>query len=102
LKVENSDALNDGVFYEKDTTHRQQILSIFKQKEMGKSVPDLCRAHGMSSACFYRLRSKYGKMDAPLMTQMKEFPEKNSRLKKMCAEERLMGVIAREALEKKL
>ena len=40
-----------------------QILSILKQNEMGKSVPDLCREHGMSSACFYQWRSKYGGMD---------------------------------------
>ena len=25
-----------------------QILSILKQNEMGKSVPDLCREHGMA------------------------------------------------------
>jgi transposase-like protein len=39
---------------------------------MGKSVPDLCREHGMSSACFYQWRSKYGGMDASLMKRMKD------------------------------
>jgi len=29
-----------------------QILSIIKQNESGISVPDLCREHAMSSACF--------------------------------------------------
>jgi putative transposase len=78
-----------------------QILSILKQNEMGKSVPDLCREHGMSSACFYQWRSKYGGMDASLMKRIKELKEENRRLKKMYAEERFMGEIAREALEKK-
>ena len=61
----------------------------------------LCREHGMSSACFYQWRSKYGGMDASLMKRMKELEEENRRLKKMYAEVRLMGEIAREALEKK-
>jgi putative transposase len=47
---------------------------------MGKSVPDLCREHGMSSACFYQWRSKYGGMDASLMKRMKELEEENRRL----------------------
>jgi putative transposase len=78
-----------------------QKLSILKQNEMGKSVPDLCREHGMSSACFYQWRSKYGGIDASLMKRMKELEEENRRLKKIYAEECLMEEIAREALEKK-
>jgi len=34
-----------------------QILSILKQNESGVSVPDLCREHGMSSACFDQWRA---------------------------------------------
>ena len=78
-----------------------QILAILKQNESGVSVPDLCREHGMSSGCFYQWRSKFGGMDASLMKRMKELEDENRRLKKMYAEERLMGEIAREALEKK-
>ena len=57
----------------KKTRHTDsQILAILKQNESGMSVPDLCREHGMSSACFYQWRSKYGGMDASLMKRMKE------------------------------
>jgi len=66
---------------------------------MGKSVPDLCGEHGMSSACFYQWRSKYGGMYALLMKRMKELKEENLRLKKMYAEKCLMGEIAREGLQ---
>lgn len=41
-----------------------QILAILKQAEGGVPVPDLCREHGMSSATFYKWRSKFGGMDA--------------------------------------
>jgi putative transposase len=57
-----------------------QILSILKQNEMGKSVPDLFREHGMSSACFYQWRSKYGGIDASLMKRRKELEEENRQL----------------------
>ena len=78
-----------------------QILSILKQSEAGTSVPELCREHSMSSATFYKWRSKYGGMDASLMARLKEREEENRRLKKMYAEERLMSEIRKEALEGK-
>ena len=49
-----------------------QILAILKQNENGVAVQDLCREHGMSSASFYKWRSKFGGMDASLMKEMKE------------------------------
>ncbi|TDV33803.1 putative transposase [Paraburkholderia caballeronis] len=49
-----------------------QIIGILKQAEAGTPVPELCREHGMSSASFYKWRSKYGGMDAALMTRRKE------------------------------
>ena len=86
----------------KKTRHSDsQILAILKQNEMGVSVPDLCREHGISNATFYNWRSKYDGMDASLMKRMKELEDENRRLKKMYAEERLKCEIAKEAIEKK-
>ena len=78
-----------------------QIMAILKQAESGTPVPELCREHGMSSASFYKWRSKFGGMDASLMTRLKELESENRRLKKMYAEERLKAEIVQEALEKK-
>ena len=78
-----------------------QIMAILKQAEAGSPVPELCREHGMSSATFYKWRSKYGGMNASLMARLKEFEEENRRLKKMYAEERLKAEIVQEALQKK-
>jgi len=78
-----------------------QILAILKQAEVGTPVPQLCREHGMSSATFYKWRSKYGGMDASLMARMKELEDENRRLKKMYAEERLKAESVQEALAKK-
>lgn len=78
-----------------------QIISILKQGEVGMAVPDICREHGISSATFYKWRSKYGGLDVSMMSRLKELEAENSRLKKMYAEERLNSEILKEALEKK-
>ena len=76
-------------------------MSIIKQSEACVPVPELCREHGMSSATFYKWRAKYGGLDLPMMTRLKELESENARLKKMYAEERLKSEILREVLEKK-
>lgn len=78
-----------------------QILAILKQAEGGVPVPELCREHGMSSATFYKWRSKFGGMDASMMARLKELEDENRRLKKMYAEERLKAEILKEVIEKK-
>ena len=78
-----------------------QIISILKQAEAGTPVPELCREHGMSSALFYKWRSRFGGMDASMMARLKEFEEESRRLKKMYAEERLKAEISAEAMQKK-
>lgn len=78
-----------------------QIIAILKKAEAGTPVPALCREHGISSATFYKWRSKYGGMDASLMKRVKELEDENRRLKKMYAEERLKAELVQEALQKK-
>ena len=78
-----------------------QILAILKQAENGMPVTELCRQHGMSSAAFYKWRSKYGGMDASLMARMKELEQENARLKKMYADAQLRAEVVQEALAKK-
>ena len=78
-----------------------QIIAILKQAEAGTPTPELCREHGMSSATFYKWRSKFGGMDVSMMKRVKELEEENRRLKKMYAEERLKAEIIQEAMAKK-
>ena len=59
-----------------------QIIAVLKQAEAGSPVPELCREHGISSATFYKWRSKFGGMDASLMARLKELEDENRRLKK--------------------
>jgi len=78
-----------------------QILAVLKQAEAGTPVPELCRTHGISSATFYKWRSKYGGMDASMISQMKALEEENRRLKKMYAEAQMSADILKEAIAKK-
>jgi putative transposase len=78
-----------------------QIMDALKRVEAGLAVPELCREMGISSAAFYKWRSKYGGMDTSMMARVKELELENSRLKKMYAEERLKAEILKEAIAKK-
>jgi putative transposase len=78
-----------------------QIMAILKQADNGVPIPELCREHGMSNSSFYKWRTKYGGMDASLMTRMEELEDENRRLKKRYAEERLKAEVIQEAMAQK-
>jgi putative transposase len=78
-----------------------QIMAVLKQAEGGAPVPELCREHGISSATFYKWRSKFGGLDVSQLTRMKELEDENRRLKKMYAESQMSADLLKEALSKK-
>ena len=78
-----------------------QIMDALKRAEAGISVPDLCRELGVSTATVYKWRSRFGGMDASMMSRLKELEEENRRLRRMYVEEKLKAEIASEALAKK-
>ncbi|MCF2133409.1 MULTISPECIES: IS3 family transposase [Mycetohabitans] len=78
-----------------------QIVEALKRLEAGLAVLDLCRELGISTATFYKWRSKYGGMDVSLMARMKELEVENARLRKMVVEEKIKAEIVSEALAKK-
>lgn len=77
-----------------------QIIGFIKRAEAGEPVPALCRQAGISSATFYKWRSKYGGLDVSMMARVKELEEENRRLKKMYAESQMDSAILKEALTK--
>ena len=52
-------------------TSRYTEPQILRQAEGRMPVAELCRAHGMSNASFYKWRAKYGGMDASMIAQTK-------------------------------
>ena len=57
-----------------------QILAILRQAEGVVPVLELCREHGMTNASFYKWRSKYGGMDASMISQMKALADENEEI----------------------
>ena len=46
-------------------------MAILKQASTGIPVANICREHVISSATFYKWRSKYGSMDLAMITKLK-------------------------------
>ena len=78
-----------------------QIMGVLRQAEAGIALPELCREHGISTATFYNWRSKYGGMDASMISEMRDIQDENRRLKKMFAELSMQNELLKEALGKK-
>ena len=78
-----------------------QIMGILRQVEGGLALAEVLREHAISSATFYKWRSKYGGMDASMISQMKGIEDENRRLKKMFAELSMQNELLKEALGKK-
>jgi putative transposase len=67
----------------------QQIVSILKESEAGAKTADLCRTHGVSSATFYKWKSKFGGMEVSDVAKMRTLEDENRRLKKLLADSAL-------------
>ena len=80
----------------------QQISKILKEFDSGKSVDEISRLHGISSATFYKWRSKYAGMNSKELKRLKELEEENTKLKQMYATLALDHQMAKEIIEKKL
>ena len=80
----------------------QQIASILKEYDNGKSVEEITRNHGVSKASFYKWRQRYGGMEASELKRLKELEEENRKLKQMYSELALDLMVAKEIIEKKL
>ena len=78
-----------------------QILGVLRQAESGLALAEVCREHSISSATFYKWRSKFGGMDASMISEMKGIEDENRRLKKMYAELSMQNELLKEALGKK-
>lgn len=80
----------------------QQIAKILKEFDGGKSVNEISREHGVSTAAFYKWRERYAGMTGKELKRIKELEEENLRLKKMYASLALDHQMAKEIIEKKL
>ena len=79
-----------------------QIARILKDFDNGKSVEEISRDHGVSTATFYKWRSKYAGLNSTELKKLKQLEEENAKLKQMYATLALDHQLAKEIIEKKL
>jgi putative transposase len=79
-----------------------QIVGILKEADAGVKVQDIWRKYNISSATYYKWKSKYGGMEVSDVKRLKELEGENRRLKQMYADVSLENRALRDLIEKKL
>lgn len=79
----------------------EQIISILKQHEAGRTMVDLAREYGMAENTLYRWKAKYGGMEVSEAERLRELEEQNRRLKHLLAEAELDKAAMKEVIEGK-
>jgi putative transposase len=79
-----------------------QIVSILKQAESGVPVKEICRQYQISSACYYKWKSKFGGLSVSELKRNRELESENSKLKRMYAEMAMENHALKDLIEKKL
>lgn len=79
----------------------EQIIAILKQHEGGVSTADVCREHGISSATFYKWKSKFGGMDVSDARKLKALEDENAKLKRLLAEQMLDNAMLKDVASRK-
>jgi putative transposase len=79
----------------------EQIINILKLVEAGQKVADVCRAHGVSEATYYRWKAKYGGMDVSQLRRLQQLEDDNRRLKHLVADLSLDNAALKDVLVKK-
>ena len=79
----------------------EQIIAILREHEAGMKTADLCRKHGVSSATFFKWKSKFGGMDVSDARRLKVLEDENRKLKKLLAEAMLDNAMLKDLNQKK-
>jgi putative transposase len=79
----------------------EQIISILKQHEVGRTMADLAREHGVVENTLYRWKSKYGGMEVSEAKRLRELESENAKLKRLLGEAELDKAAMKEIIEGK-
>ena len=79
----------------------EQIISILKQHDAGRTLVDLARENGFAENTLYRWKSKYGGMEVSEAKRLKALEAENRRLKKLVADLSLDKQMLQEVVDRK-
>jgi len=79
----------------------EQIIGVLREHEAGAKTSDVCRKHGISSATFFKWKSKYGGLEVSDARRLKALEDENRKLKKLLAEAMLDNAMLKDLNAKK-
>ena len=79
----------------------EKILKVLKEVDMGRSIAEVCRDHGISDQTFRNWRKRFSGMEVADIREMRRLIMENSRLKKIVAEKELDIEALKDVLSKK-
>ena len=79
----------------------EQIIAILNEQEAGLATANVCRRHGISSATFYKWKSKYGGLEVSEARRLRALEDENAQLNKLLAEAMLDNAVLKDLASKK-
>lgn len=79
----------------------EQIIGMIKEQEAGMPTAEVCRKHGISTASFYKYKSKYGGLNVSDARKLKALEAENAKLKKLLAEQMLDNAMLKDVASRK-
>ena len=79
----------------------ERIIAVLREQEAGSKTGEVCRKHGISSATFYKWKSKYGGLEVSDARRLKVLEDENRKLKKLLAEAMLDNAMLKDLTAKK-
>ena len=79
----------------------ERIAFALRQAETGTTVGDICRKMGIAEATFYQWKKVYAGMGVTEIRRLKQFEDKNSKLKRLVVDLTLDKTMLQDAARKK-
>jgi len=79
----------------------EQIIAMIKEQEGGVPAAEVCQKHGISTASFYKYKSKFGGLDVSDARRLKSLEDENAKLKKLLAEQMLDNAMLKDVASRK-
>lgn len=79
----------------------EKIIKVLQEVDLGRSIAEVCRDHGISDQTFRNWRKRYSGMEVADIREMRRLIKENAQLKKIVAEKELQIVAMKDVLSKK-
>jgi putative transposase len=79
----------------------EQIIAVLQEADSGMKISELCRKHGITSATYYKWKSKFGGMEVSDAKRLRGMEDENRRLKGLVARLMLENEAMQDVLQKK-